>query len=99
MPCALVSPWARPGYVSHQIFDHTSICALVEAKWNLPAMTRRDANANPMLDMLDLDQPSFRTPPELAEPLLTSDPLGTLSCDIMGPGSIPPPGSVTSPPR
>ena len=36
------------------VLDHTSICALVEAKWNLPAMTYRDANANAMLDMLDL---------------------------------------------
>jgi phospholipase C len=98
VPCALVSPWARPGYVSHQIFDHTSICALVEAKWNLPAMTRRDANAAPMLDMLDLQQPAFRTPPHLAQPLLTSDPLGTLACEIRGPGTIPPPGSITSPP-
>ncbi len=99
VPCAVVSPWARPGYVSHEIFDHTSICALVEAKWNLPAMTRRDANANAMLDMLDLAQPAFLTPPALAQPLLTSDPLGALSCEVMGPGTIPPAGSVSSPPR
>ncbi len=68
-------PWARPDYVSHQIFDHTSICALVEAKWNLPAMTYRDANANAMLDMLDLQQPAFLRPPALAQPLLDADPL------------------------
>ena len=36
VPCVVVSPWARPNYVSHQIYDHTSICAIVEAKWNLP---------------------------------------------------------------
>jgi phospholipase C len=95
VPCAVVSPWARAGYVSHEVFDHTSICALVEAKWNLPAMTFRDANANAMLDMLDLSAPAFRHPPALAAPLLNSDPLGTLACEIFGPGTIPPPGSVS----
>jgi phospholipase C len=94
VPCAVISPWARPGYVSHLVFDHTSICALVEAKWNLPAMTRRDANANNMLDMLDLTRPAFLHPPKLARPLLATKP-GALACNANGPGTIPPPGSVT----
>ena len=98
MPCAVVSPWARPFYLSHRVFDHTSICALVEAKWNLPAMTYRDANAANMLDLLDLRRPAFLRPPKLAEPLLGTDP-GALSCSTSGPGTIPPPGSVTPPPR
>ena len=96
VPCAVISPWARPDYVSHEIFDHTSICSLVEHKWNLPAMTHRDANANHMLDMLDLSSPAFLTPPKLAKPLLDTDPK-TLTCQITGPGTIPPPGSVTKP--
>jgi phospholipase C len=99
VPCAVVSPWARPNYVSHEVFDHTSICALAEAKWNLPAMTFRDANANAMMDMLDLQQPAFQTPPTLAKPLLDTDPLEVLSCDVLGPGTIPPAGSVSTPPR
>jgi phospholipase C len=97
VPCAIVSPWARANYVSHRVFDHTSICALMEAKWNLPAMTRRDANAHNMLDMLDLRQPAFRTRPTLAKPLLDVDP-GALTCSLTGPGSIPPPGSVSPAP-
>jgi phospholipase C len=96
VPCAVVSPWSRPHHVSHRVFDHTSICALVEAKWNLPALTFRDANANNMLDMLDLHRPAFRTPPALARPLLAVDP-GALKCNTSGPGTIPPPGSVTPP--
>ncbi|HET9895118.1 MAG TPA: alkaline phosphatase family protein [Streptosporangiaceae bacterium] len=98
VPCAVVSPFARPNYVSHQVFDHTSVCALVEAKWNLPAMTYRDANANAMLDMLELSKPAFAKPPELARPLLTAHPVSTLKCDVTGPGEIPPPGSITKPP-
>jgi phospholipase C len=98
VPCAFISPWARPRYVSHKVFDHSSICALVEAKWNLPAMTHRDANANNMLDLLDLRKPAFLTPPPLAKPLLSVDP-GALACNTSGPGTIPPPGSVTPPHR
>jgi len=94
VPCAIVSPWARPDYVSHQVFDHASICALIEHKWNLPAMTYRDANANSMLDMLDLTRPAFENPPKLAPPLLETDP-GAIACDTTGPGTIPPPGSVS----
>ncbi|HKD87919.1 MAG TPA: alkaline phosphatase family protein [Streptosporangiaceae bacterium] len=94
VPCAIVSPWARADYVSHEVFDHTSICALVEHKWNLPALTYRDANANPMLDMLDLTKPAFEQPPKLARPLLDTHP-GALACNTSGPGTIPPPGSIT----
>jgi phospholipase C len=98
VPCAVVSPWARPHHVSHQVFDHTSICALVEAKWNLPAMTHRDANANNMLDLVDLSRPAFLRPPRLAKPLLDVD-LGALVCSVAGPGTIPPAGSVSPAPR
>ena len=97
VPCVMVSPWARPDYVSHQVFDHTSICALAEAKWNLPAMTRRDANANNMLDMLDLaGAPAFATPPALARPLADTDPEVLLR--ILDPGTIPPPGTISPAP-
>ena len=60
-------------------------------------MTYRDANAGNLLDMIDLRCPAFLEPPQLAQPLLDTDP-GSLSCSITGPGTIPPPGSV-SPPR
>jgi phospholipase C len=96
VPFAVVSPWARPRYVSHRVSDHASICKLVEAKWNLPAMTYRDANAHSLLDMVDLRRPAFLRPPRLAQPLLTTDP-GATACDTAGPGTIPPPGSVTGP--
>ncbi|MGH3397939.1 MAG: phospholipase C [Streptosporangiaceae bacterium] len=96
VPTAVISPYARRDYVSHKVMDHTSICALVEHKWNLPAMTFRDANAWPMLDMLDLRHPAFKTPPKLARPLLGTG-HGALKCEKTGPGVIPPPGSITKP--
>jgi phospholipase C len=96
VPCAVISPWARRNYVSHTLYDHSSICKLVETKWNLPAMTNRDANANNMLDMLDFSRPAFIRPPKLASPLYNSNPYAVV-CTVLGPGTIPPPGSVTGP--
>ena len=70
VPCCVVSPWARKDYVSHQTFDHTSILKLIETKWNLPALTYRDANARNMLDFFDFDaqRPPFAEPPTLRAP-------------------------------
>ena len=65
VPTIVVSPWARPNYVSHTVFDHTSILRLIESKWNLPALSNRDANANAMLDCFDFKRPAFLVPPRL----------------------------------
>ena len=40
--------------------------AFIERKWNLPAMTFRDANADPMTDYFDFRRPTFVKPPKLA---------------------------------
>ena len=69
VPAVIVSPYARPGYVSQEIFDHTSVLKLVEEKWNLPALTARDAAATAPLDALDLTSaPAFLKPPSLPAP-------------------------------
>src|SRR5579859_2795253 len=71
VPAVLVSPYARPDCVLSEVFDHTSVLKLVEEKWNLPPLTRRDAAAVSPLGALDLDAPpAFRTPPKLPEPSL-----------------------------
>jgi phospholipase C len=66
VPTVVVSPWARRNYVSNVVQDHTSITAFIEHKWNLPAMTFRDANAHPMTDYFDFTEPAFAEPPKLA---------------------------------
>lgn len=92
VPSGVVSPFARPDYVSHVVHDHTSILKLVETKWNLPALTRRDAFADDLLDCLDLvNPPAFHTPPALAPPI---DPASDNGCQSTGPGTIPPPAYV-----
>ena len=66
VPAVIVSPFARRHYVSHVVHDHTSVLKLIETKWNLPAITFRDANADNLLDSLDLvSPPAFLKPPRL----------------------------------
>lgn len=71
VPCLVASPYSRPGHVSSLVHDHTSVLATIEYKWNLPALTRRDAAASPLTDFLDMDSPPrFAAPAELPRPAL-----------------------------
>jgi phospholipase C len=65
VPFVLVSPFSRPHYVSHRPYDHTSILRFIETRFDLPALTKRDANADPMLRLFNLKSPPFVTPPQL----------------------------------
>jgi phospholipase C len=102
VPTVIVSPYARPGYVSHVVHDHTSVLKLIETKWNLPALTYRDANADNLLDSLDLgSKPAFLEPPKLPAPALPAsveidlDSLATDDCTEGNPGgAIPPPSAI-----
>jgi phospholipase C len=66
VPITVISPFAKKSYVSHHVYDHTSITRFIEAKFKVPALTRRDANADPMMDFFDFEHPPFMTPPVLA---------------------------------
>jgi phospholipase C len=97
VPSVVVSPYAKQNYVSHMVYDHTSVLAFAERKWNLPALTYRDANANDLTDFLDLSalaagHPTFPKLPKLAAPGDTS---ARLACSTTGAGTIPPAGSIT----
>ena len=71
VPAVVVSPYARPDHVCHEVLDHTSVLKLVERKWNLPPLTARDAAAATPLSALDLTgPPAFLEPPSLPEPAL-----------------------------
>ncbi len=84
VPAVVVSPWAKRDYVSHVTYDHTSFLRLIETKWNLPALTNRDANANNLLDCVDFSRPSFEHPPSLAAAPV---PVGEVGCYLQDPTS------------
>ena len=73
VPAVIVSPYARPDYVTDVVYDYTAVLRLVQRKWTLPPMTRRDAAAADLLDAVDLDGPgAFLTPPRLPDPGLAA---------------------------
>jgi phospholipase C len=65
VPFIVISPYAKKHYVSHVVYDHTSITRFIEARFGLPALTGRDANATPPFDVFDFQNPPFSTPPNL----------------------------------
>ena len=56
--------------MSSVVHDHTSILRFIETKFNLGAMTRRDANASDLLDTLDFTARDFAERPALAAPAI-----------------------------
>ncbi len=63
VPAIVASPYAKPNGVTNVVHDHTSVLATIEAKWNLPALTYRDANARTVEDFLDLSRAAYLEPP------------------------------------
>jgi phospholipase C len=78
-----VSPYAKKAYVGHTVYDHTSITRFIEAKFKIPALTARDANATPLTDLFDFTNPAFLTPPTLTTP--TIDPTQLSYCEATFP--------------
>lgn len=68
VPAVVASPYSKPNAVTNVVHDHTSVLATIEDKWNLPALTYRDANAATVLDFLDVSRPAFLEPPKIARP-------------------------------
>jgi phospholipase C len=68
VPLVVISPYARPHYVSHEVYSHSSILRLVQARFGLPALTARDANSAALFDLFDFRRPAFAHPPEFEPP-------------------------------
>ena len=56
VPGIVVSPYARPGYVSHELHSLVSLLRFAETIFSLEPLTERDANASNMLDCFDFIQ-------------------------------------------
>ena len=79
IPIIVISPWARPNFVSHTTRDYTSILRLIEDRFVAPAtlpaganpwLTLRDKNADNMMEFFDfsagpqlLNAPVIKTQP------------------------------------
>jgi phospholipase C len=54
VPCMVVSPLARRGFVAHDTYDHASVLKMIEWGFDLKPLAVRDAQANNLADVLDL---------------------------------------------
>lgn len=66
VPCLVLSPYARAGYVSHTLYSLVSLLKFAETVFDLAPLTSRDASANDMLDCFDFNQAPL--PPTLLSP-------------------------------
>ncbi len=56
VPLLVISPYAKPGYVTDETGDFTSILRFVEERFHLQHLTKRDHEASDMLDAFDFNQ-------------------------------------------
>ena len=56
VPFVAISPFSKPHYVSHVVADHTAILAMIEKRFKLKPLTKRDAGnlqTDPLEDLFD----------------------------------------------
>jgi phospholipase C len=63
VPLIVVSPYTRKHYVSHTVADTTAILKLIETRFNLPSLTKRDAAQMDMTEFFNFTNPPWLTPP------------------------------------
>lgn len=68
VPAVVVSPLIPANTIDHRLYDHSSIPATVEAMFNLPSMTQRDASANNLLSLASLKSARTDAPTSLPAP-------------------------------
>ncbi len=66
LPLVVISPFTKPGYVSHVTTDTTAWLKFVETRFNLPPLNARDgwANTSNMADFFNFINPPWGTPPQ-----------------------------------
>jgi phospholipase C len=63
VPMVVVSPYASKHYVSHTVSDSTAILKLIETRFKLASLTKRDAAQKNMTEFFNFNLPPWTTPP------------------------------------
>jgi phospholipase C len=64
VPFIVVSPFTKPGYVSHTVADHTAILKFIETRFGLASLTARDAAQPDLTEFFDfVNAPNMNPPP------------------------------------
>jgi phospholipase C len=67
IPLLVVSPFTKKNYVSHRTADFTAILKLIETRFGLPSLTKRDAAQMDMTEFFDFSNPPWMTPPSVPD--------------------------------
>jgi phospholipase C len=73
VPLIVISPFTKKNYVSHTPADYTAILKLIETRFGLPSLTKRDAAQMDMTEFFDFVNVPHWTPPT-PPPQLTNGP-------------------------
>lgn len=69
VPLIIVSPFAKPNYVSHTPMDYTAVLKFVESRFGLPHLNQRDAAQPDMAEFFDfVNAPNMNPPTPPAQP-------------------------------
>jgi phospholipase C len=63
VPLVVISPYTKKNYVSHTVADFTAILKLIETRFNVPSLTKRDAAQMDMTEFFNFSNPPWMTPP------------------------------------
>ena len=63
VPLIVVSPFAKKNYVSHTVADYTAMLKLIETRFGIPALTKRDAAQMDMTEFFDFKNVPWETAP------------------------------------
>jgi phospholipase C len=56
VPCIVLSPWAKKGFVDHTLYEHSSLVRFAEDRFGISPMASRDAAATGMSGAFDFSQ-------------------------------------------
>jgi len=59
VPLVVLSPFAKPHFVSHTSMDFTAMLKFIEARFNLPSLNKRDAFQPDMTEFFDWTAPNL----------------------------------------
>ena len=62
VPCLVISPYAKPGHISHTLRSHVSLLAFCEKNFGVAPVTDRDKKADDMSDCFDFTQTPLPPP-------------------------------------
>ncbi len=63
IPLIVISPFSKKNYVSHTPMDSTAILTLIEERFGLDPLTKRDESEPTMTEFLNFDNPPWMSPP------------------------------------